>query len=104
MSIPPTAPAIPPKPTTEPTAWRGKHVGREREEIGRPALMRGGREADEARPPPTDPSCADANTIGMTASAQVSIAVLRARSRVQPRLISDDDSQPPPMLPTSAIR
>ena len=37
-------------------------------------------------------------------TAQSSIAVLRAPLTVQPRLMSDDDSQPPPMLPTSAIR
>ena len=46
----------------------------------------------------------DAKMIGTTASAQMSIAVLRARVTVQPRLISADESQPPPMLPTSATR
>ena len=46
----------------------------------------------------------DANTIGVTASAQMSIAILRARLTVQPRPMNHDDSQPPPMLPTSAIR
>ena len=46
----------------------------------------------------------DANIIGTTASAQTSIAVLRAPLTDHPRLISADDSQPPPMLPMSAIR
>ena len=42
--------------------------------------------------------------IGTTASAQTSMAVLRAALTLQPRLISADESQPPPMLPTSATR
>ena len=46
----------------------------------------------------------EANTIGSTASAQTSIAVLRPALTLQPRLMSADDSQPPPMLPTSATR
>jgi hypothetical protein len=40
----------------------------------------------------------EAKIIGTTASANTSMAVLRAALTVQPRLISDDDSQPPPML------
>ena len=42
--------------------------------------------------------------IGITASAQISIVTLRAALVDQPRLMKNDDSQPPPMLPTSAIR
>ena len=45
-----------------------------------------------------------AATIGTTAIAQTSIAVLRAAFTLHPRRISDDDSQPPPMLPMSATR
>ena len=43
-----------------------------------------------------------AATIGTTASAQISIAVLRAALTLQPWRISGDDSQPPPTLPMSA--
>src|SRR6185295_7674489 len=45
-----------------------------------------------------------AKTIGTTASAQINIASFRPALMVQPRLISDDESQPPPMLPMSASR
>ena len=65
--------------------------------------MRGGREADERDGRSTGSLAFDANTIGTTASAQTSIAVLRPAFTLQPRLSSADDSQPPPMLPTSAI-
>src|SRR5829696_7693818 len=103
ISIPPTAPAIPPRPTTEPTAFRGNMSD---------AVVK--RLADH-------PWCAaaatliratathillapDAKTIGTTASAQMSIAIFRPALTVQPRLINVDDSQPPPMLPISATR
>ena len=42
--------------------------------------------------------------IGMTHSAQISIAVLRATFTVSPRLIRLEESHPPATLPTSAIR
>jgi len=42
--------------------------------------------------------------IGTTVSAYNNIVVFRARLTVQPRLINDEESQPPPMLPTSATR
>ncbi len=42
--------------------------------------------------------------IGRTDSAQISIAVLRARLTDQPRLMKPDESHPPPMLPMSAMR
>src|ERR1044072_4358777 len=46
----------------------------------------------------------DTNMIGVTASAQISIAVLRALLTVQPRLIKEEDNHPPPTLPMSAIK
>src|SRR5437762_11802388 len=45
-----------------------------------------------------------ANAVGTIKSAIASIAVLRARFTVQPRLISALESQPPPTEPTSATR
>ena len=41
---------------------------------------------------------------GVTATAQVSIAALRALFTDQPRLVSSDGSQPPPIEPMSAAR
>src|SRR5262245_37728358 len=46
----------------------------------------------------------DANITGSTASAQISIAVFRAALTLHPRAMSDDEIQPPPMPPTSAMR
>src|ERR1051325_4882030 len=103
MNMPPTAPAIPPSPVTEPTAVRGNMS---------PTSVN--RLADQ-------PWCADAvratsNTevqrlddfeakmIGTTADAQMNMAVLRAALRLQPRLMRAEESQPPPMLPMSAMR
>src|SRR5258705_6277620 len=97
------APAIPPMPTTEPTARRGN---------GSDVIVK--TLADE-------PWCAEAaspmsatatqmfevcetNTIGTTQSAQPNMAVLRAALIVHPRLMSVEESQPPPTLPTSAAR
>ena len=45
-----------------------------------------------------------ANTMGTTARAQASIVVFRAAFTENPRPMSADESQPPPTLPTSAIR
>src|SRR6266568_4601599 len=47
-------------------------------------------------------SARGANAVGTISSAIASIAVLRARFTVQPRLISALESQPPPTEPTSA--
>ena len=46
----------------------------------------------------------EANTIGVTHSAQMSMAPLRALLTLQPRFRKRPAIQPPPMLPTSAIR
>src|SRR5262245_1190898 len=90
ISIPPTAPIIPPIPTTEPTACFGNMS-----EVIVKIF------ADQ-------PWCAaaampinitathkfeviDANTIGTTASAQISMAVLRLLLMLQPRLISVEE-------------
>src|SRR5687768_10729965 len=99
---PPSAPAIPPIPTTEPTALRGNMsdvvVNRLHDQPWCAAAANPISTAATQR----FVTC-DAKTMGVTAIAQISIAVLRARLMVQPRLINADDSQPPPMLPTSAI-
>src|SRR5262249_37795751 len=100
---PPTAPAIPPNPTTDPTAPAGNMS-----ETSVNIL------ADQpwcaAAASPMSKTAThrlvtfDAATIGTTSTAQISIAVFRARLIVQPRRIREEDSQPPPTLPTSAIR
>src|SRR6195256_4673341 len=101
MVAPPMAPDIPLIPTIEPTARRGN--------ISEAVVKRFADHpwcAAAARPtrPTATQRCftLEANMIGVTASAHSSIAVLRARLMVHPRLIKFDDSQPPPMLPTSA--
>jgi hypothetical protein len=42
--------------------------------------------------------------MGSTAMAQISMVVLRAELMLQPRLIKEEESHPPPTLPTSAMR
>src|SRR5688500_1918199 len=101
--MPPTAPAIPPRPTTDPTACRGNMsdavVKRFADHpwCAAAAILTSATATQRLLAP-------DANTIGSTAAPQHSIASLRAPLIVHPRLISADDSHPPPMLPTSATR
>ena len=102
-SIPPTAPAMPPKPTTEPTARRGKVSETSVKMLADKPWCAAAASAISATATHTL-EVRVANTMGSTASAQISIAVLRARLTVQPRLMNADDSHPPPMLPTSATR
>src|SRR6266446_9833106 len=95
---PVNAPAIPPIPTTEPTARRG-NMSEASVKIF----------ADHpwcaAAASPTSPTAThrlltpETKTIGVTSRAQINIAVLRARLIVHPRLIRLEESQPPPMLP-----
>src|SRR6185503_12891767 len=101
--MPPIAPAIPPMPTTDPTARRGNMSDVVVKRLHDQPWC-----AAAASPINTTATqrfdvCA-ANTIGTTASAQINIANFRPPLTVQPRLINDDESQPPPMLPMSAIR
>src|SRR5216117_2528369 len=101
--MPPTAPAMPPRPTTDPTACRGNmsddSVNRFADQPWCAAVARLiSATADHI------PCARAAKTIGTTASAQPSIAVLRDALTLQPRRISVDDSQPPPTLPISAIK
>src|ERR1700693_6417886 len=98
MVEPVNAPAMPPMPTTEPTARRGNISD---------AVVN--RFADHpwcaAAASPTRPTASqrlltpETKTIGVTIRAQINIAVLRARLIVHPRLIRLEESQPPPMLP-----
>src|SRR3954468_22166284 len=98
--IPPTAPAVPPMPITEPTALRGKtsegRVYRLADQAWWAAAARPMMNTADQRP-----STYWAKKIGVTASAQISIVVLRARLIVQPRWIKAEDSQPPAIEPTS---
>src|ERR1041385_4189381 len=101
--MPPIAPAMPPMPTTDPTAYRGNIS-----EVVVNRLHDHPWCAAAATPTSTTATqrfeaCA-AKTIGITASAQINIASLRPSLMVQPHLISEDESQPPPILPMSASR
>src|SRR5438270_13421033 len=94
-----SAPLVPPIPTTLPTAERGNMS-----EVVVKRL------ADHpwcaASAAPTSTTTAHrllqygAKMTGTTPTAQTNIAVFRARLALQPRSISVDESQPPPMLPT----
>src|SRR6266851_7643340 len=103
MNIPPTAPAMPPSPVTEPTAVRGNMSPTS---VNRLADQPWCAEAARATSS-TDVHRLDdfeAKMIGTTAAAQMNMAVLRAALRLQPPLMTADESQPPPMLPMSAMR
>src|SRR5438552_12884810 len=102
MNSAPMEPNIPPSPTTDPTARRGKvsdaMVNIFADQPWCPAA---------ASPIKTTANhrleTLAASTIGTTARAQISMAVLRLRFTVHPRLIIDDENHPPAMLPTVAI-
>src|SRR5690349_12925180 len=97
------APAMPPKPTTEPTARRGNMSETSVKMLAdQPWCAEAA--SDTSSTADHRPVTRGAKTIGVTARAQINIAVLRALLTDQPRLISEDDSQPPPMLPMSQIR
>src|SRR3954463_6171777 len=93
------APAVPPIPTTLPTAARGNIsdavVNRFADQPWCAAVAR------LTNPTTTHMLVMEgARTTGTTARAHTSMAVLRAALMVQPRSISVDESHPPPMLPT----
>src|SRR5215468_9800080 len=99
--MPPIAPHIPPNPTTEATARFGNMSDASVNTLHDQPWC-----AAAAMPTRTTAthSCLAyaANGIGTTANAHTSIAVLRELFTLHPRLMRDDDSQPPPMLPTVA--
>src|ERR1043166_9005602 len=102
MNMPPTAPAMPPIPTTDPTALRGNmsevSVNRLADQPWWAAAAKLIMSTAVHLPTP-----AAAKTTGTTHSAQINIAVLRALFDVQPFLIKCEDIQPPPTLPMSAM-
>src|SRR2546426_9351502 len=102
MGDPEKAPPIPPMPTTEPTARRGNIS-----EASVKIFADHPWWAAAASPIRATTNhrflTLETRMIGVTHNAQSSIAVLRALLMVQPRLIRLEESQPPPMLPTSAI-
>src|SRR5262245_60819996 len=99
MNIPPTAPAIPPKPTTDPTACLGNMSDASVNAFADQPWCAAVARLMIATAPQTPWTCV-VKTIGTTPIAQTSIAVLRAALTVHPRLMSVDDSHPPPTLPT----
>src|SRR5258706_13101388 len=101
MNMPPTAPAAPPMPMTDPTALRGNMSdGRVNRLADQPWWAAA---ASEINPTATHRfEALAANMTGAAHNAQTNIAVLRARLTDQPNFINRLDSQPPPMLPTSA--
>src|SRR5205809_3439565 len=103
ITMPPTAPAVPPMPTTDPTAWRGNMSDVSVNTLAdHPWCAAAARLISATAPHML--RTPEAVTIGTTATAQTSMAVFRAAFTLQPRWISDDESQPPPTLPMSATR
>src|SRR3954463_12286988 len=98
--IPPTAPAVPPMPITEPTALRGNmsdgSVYRFADQAWCAAVARLMIATASHR---LSTYCA--KKIGVTATALISMVVLRAALIVQPRSIRREDSQPPRIEPRS---
>src|ERR1041384_3839362 len=101
--MPPIAPAMPPMPTTEPTARLGN---RSDESVKRFADQPWCAAAARLTMPTATHICCvhAAKTTGTTHNAHPSIAVLRPALTLQPHLMSRPDNQPPPTLPTSATR
>src|SRR5215813_6209108 len=99
MSNPPSAPNMPPNPTTEPTARLGNvseaRVNMLADQPWCPAAASPIKTTAVQRP-----DALAAKMMGTTAKAQMSMAVLRLRLMVQPRLIMADENHPPAMLPT----
>src|SRR4029453_2399754 len=103
MNMPPTAPAIPPSPVTEPTAVRGNmSPTRVKRLADQPWCAEGARGTSSTDVHRRDDF--EAKMIGTTAAAQMNMAVLPAALRLQPRLMRAEESHPPPMLPISAMR
>src|SRR4051794_40696167 len=100
--MPPNAPAMPPIPTTEATALAGNmsdgNVSRFDDHPWCAAVAN----PISITAPHVDATLG-ANTIGITAKAQINIAVLRLRLADCPRRINDEENHPPAMLPASAI-
>ena len=92
---------MPPMPTTEPTARRGNMSEAIVKMFALQPWCAAAARLTSATATQRFEACA-ANMIGTTASAQTSIAILRDLFTDQPRLMSDPESHPPPILPTSA--
>src|SRR3989475_4105990 len=95
------APANAPIPTTDPTAARGNMSLASVYTLADQAWCAAAATLTIATAAHRLPA-RGAKAVGTISSAIVSIAVLRARLTVQPRLISVLESHPPPTEPTSA--
>src|SRR5947207_6936490 len=96
--IPPTEPSIPPRPTTEPTARRGKRseatVNKLADQPWWAAVAMLMRATAVQRL-----VVSGAKVTGRTHRAQMSMAVLREALMDQPIFIRREEIQPPPTLP-----
>src|ERR1700678_3569718 len=103
MSIPPIAPAMPPIPTTDATTVVGNmsddRVNRLQENPWCAAAA-----SPITRTAPHIDAILGAKTMGVTQTAQISIANLRLALTVFPCRIMDEEAHPPATLPASAIK
>ena len=95
---PPTALAMPPMPTTEPTRLTRERIGDERVDVGGPVLVRRSGEPDQQNRDPE--ALIQVRAASATRSAQMSIAIFRALPTGHPRLMKLEESHPPPTPPT----
>src|SRR5215813_9528504 len=101
ISMPPAAPANPPRPTTDPCAQRGKRsAGIENRFAEKPWWP--AHASPIKRTPIQGESVNVANETGSTMSAEPNIASLRARPVGTPRINMRDEAQPPRTEPISA--
>src|SRR5678815_2411477 len=97
-----TAPLIPPRPTTEATALCGNASEGKLNMFADQPWWAAAAMLTSATVSHRLPSVRLTKMAEVTARAQISMAVFRARFTVQPRLIIAEDIQPPPIDPTMA--
>src|SRR3954451_3526952 len=101
--MPPMAPDIPAMPTTEPIAPRGNMSDASVNMLHDQPWCAAAARLISATACHSDVAF-ETSAIGVTSTAHVNIAVLRAAFTLQPPAIRRDDSQPPKMLPMSEAR
>src|SRR5258708_3781171 len=97
--MPPTAPAAPPSPTTDPTAWRGDMSEAVVKRFADQPLWAAAARLTMATAPHTV-LAGGARPMGVTQRAHGRGVAFRAPLKLAPRARRTPGSQPPPTLPT----
>ena len=101
ISIPPIPPALPPYPDHRSHGLAGKHIRSGGKQTGGEPLARGCRQTNQSDGQSPRPLYTD--TIGITPTAQTSIAIFLPAFTENPARISRDESHPPATLPASEM-